>query len=187
MIDWFHCPAVLTPKECKMVVKHAQKHYEARPATTGHGGTSAVNPTLRKSTVRWLDYADLDLLWLFRRLDAKALLANQSFGMDLQHSSVEWQFTEYDSKDLEHYGWHEDSSSRIKKPMDRKLTMIMQLTDASAYDGGKFELKGDPIPDTYFRNAGDVLFFRSALTHQAQPVTRGIRHSLVSWIHGPTR
>lgn len=185
--QWFHCPGVLTPPECKMLLKHCNKRYNSQPAVVGHGGQSHKNDQLRRSTVRWLDFADLDLLWFFRRIERETLKANAHFGLDIQHASTEWQLTEYDSADRGLYDWHQDNSELCKEPYERKLTLVMQLTDPAAYEGGRFELKGDPIPENYFRNPGDLFFFRSNLWHRATEVTKGKRHSLVSWIKGPRR
>lgn len=185
--QWYHCPGILTPKECQKLLKHALRHYEARPAVVGHGGQARKDDALRRSTVRWLDFADLDLLWFFRRIERETLKANAHFGLDIQHASTEWQLTEYDSADRGLYGWHQDSSELCKEPYERKLTLVLQLTDPTQYEGGKFEIKGDPIPEGRFRNPGDLLFFRSNLWHQATEVTKGKRYSLVSWIKGPRR
>lgn len=184
---WYHSPAFLTLKECQMLIKHAVKNYPAKPAVVGHGGNSRVDEKLRRSTVRWLRYDDLDLFWFFRRIEGEILRANATFGFDLQHSSTEWQLTEYDSADRQLYDWHQDSSELCKDPFERKLTLVLQLTPPEKYEGGKFELKGDPLPEGHFKNAGDLLFFRSALWHRATEVTAGKRYSLVSWIKGPRR
>lgn len=184
---WLHCPAILTPKECVMLLKHCNRRYEAQTAVVGHGGQSRVDSQLRRSTVRWLDFADLDLLWFFRRIERETLKAQCAFGYDLQHASTEWQLTEYDSRDRGLYDWHQDSSETCKTAYERKLTLVMQLTEPDKYEGGQFELRGDPIPSNLFRNPGDLLFFRSNLFHRATEVTKGKRHSLVSWIKGPRR
>lgn len=185
--QWYHCPAVLTPKECAKLIKHAKRHYDAQSASVGHGGQNRQDTSLRRSTVRWLDFADIELLWFFRRIEREIMKANAHFGMDIQHSSTEWQFTEYDGAERQHYDWHQDSSEQCKDAYERKLTLVMQLTPPDQYEGGRFELRGDPIPDAYFRNPGDLLFFRSNLFHRATEVTHGVRYSLVSWIKGPRR
>jgi PKHD-type hydroxylase len=185
--QWYHCPAVLTPKECAKLLKHATRRYPSQPAVVGHGGKARKDDTLRRSTVRWLDFADLDLYWFFRRIERETLRANALFDLEIQHASTEWQLTEYDSADRGLYDWHQDSSELCKEPYERKLTLVLQLTDPKLYEGGKFELRGDPIPPDVFVNPGDLLFFRSNLWHRATEVTQGKRHSLVSWIKGPRR
>jgi len=182
---WFNLPALLTPKECVMLIKHAKKNYPAQDAVVGHGA-SARTDKMRTSTIRWLSYGDLDLLWLRLRIEEKILIANrEGFGFDLQPSFTEIQFTEYHSTTGGHYDWHEDNSAQIRKPMDRKLSFVMQLSAPKDYSGGTFELQGDPIPAAAYTQQGDALLFRSGLKHRVLPVTSGTRYSLVTWVHGP--
>jgi len=182
---WYNCPALLTPKECLKVIKHAKKRYPPVTAVVGHG-PAAREDTMRTSTVRWLSYSDIDLYWLRARIEEKILIANrEGFGFNLQPSFTEIQFTEYHGNVGGHYDWHEDNSAIMKKPMDRKLSFVLQLSDPKDYTGGEFELHGDPLPSGAYRQQGDALIFRSGLRHRVAPVTAGIRYSLVTWVHGP--
>lgn len=182
---WYNLPGLLTPKECAMVIKHAKKRYPPVEAVVGHGASARPDP-MRSSTVRWLSYTDLDLLWLRLRIEEKILIANrEGFGFNLQPGFTEIQFTEYHGTAQGHYDWHEDNSAIMKKPMDRKLSFVLQLSDPKDYDGGTFEMVGDPLPAGAFTKQGDALIFRSGLKHRVLPVTRGTRYSLVTWVHGP--
>mgnify|MGYP001205851066 CR=1 FL=1 len=71
---------------------------------------------------------------------------------------------------------------------DRKLSMTIQLSDSHEYEGGNFEFR-DHIsnipPKEQLRKKGTVLIFPSFLYHSVQPVTKGTRKSLVTWIEGP--
>lgn len=182
---WYNLPALLTPAECKRVIKHAQRNYQPQDAVVGHGA-NARQDQMRSSTVRWLSYSDIDLLWLRLRIEEKILVANrEGFGFHLQPGFTEIQFTEYHGSAGGHYDWHEDNSAVMKKPMDRKLSFVLQLSDPADYDGGAFELHGDPLPPGAYTRQGDAIIFRSALRHRVSPVTRGTRYSLVTWVHGP--
>lgn len=184
---WYNLQALLTPAECKRVIKHAQRHYPAAEAVVGHGA-AARKDQMRSTTIRWLDYADLDLLWLRLRIEKYILIANrEGFGFNLQPGFTEIQFTEYHGENNDHYDWHEDNASTMKKPMDRKLSFVLQLSDPKDYTGGQFELtpNADPLPPTAYKQQGDALLFRSGLKHRVLPVTVGTRYSLVTWVHGP--
>lgn len=183
---WFNLPALLTPKECQRVIKHAMRHYPAQAGVVGHGG-SARQDKMRTSTIRWLSYCDMDLLWLRMRIEEKVLVANREFGLQLQPGFTEIQFTEYHGDQAGHYDWHEDSNASMKKAMDRKLSFVLQLSDPASYTGGTFELcsQADPLPQGAYTRQGDALLFRSGLRHRVLPVTSGVRYSLVTWIHGP--
>ncbi len=184
---WYNLPSLLTPKECAMLIKHAKKKYPAHEAVVGHGASARVDE-MRTSTIRWLSYGDLDLLWLRLRIEEQVLIANRKgFGFTLQPSFTEIQFTEYHGATGGHYDWHEDNSAIMRGPMDRKLSFVLQLSDPRDYDGGAFELAktADPLPPGAYAKQGDALLFRSSLRHRVTPVTRGTRYSLVTWIHGP--
>lgn len=182
---WFNAPALLTPAECKRLIKHATRRYDPVEAVVGHGASARADK-MRTSTIRWLSYSDLDLLWLRLRIEEKILVANrEGFGYNIQPSFTEIQFTEYHASHGGHYDWHEDNSAQMKKPFDRKLSFVLQLSDPKDYEGGEFELHGDELPPRAFTQQGDALIFRSCLKHRVTPVTRGTRYSLVTWVHGP--
>jgi PKHD-type hydroxylase len=86
------------------------------------------------------------------------------------------------------YDWHQDVN--WKEPISqRKLTMVIQLTDPSQYDGGDLELMDCEMSEkdkAAIRDMGSVIIFPSLLKHRVTPVTRGVRKSLVTWIEGPT-
>ncbi len=176
-----------SPSECRTLVSHARRFYAPHDATVGHSGKSRVDPNLRRSTVRWLNQGDPDLWWFFTRLNQIIAEANAAaFGFDLA-GYRDVQFTEYDAADQAVYDWHTDSHIGGHRPYDRKLTVVIQLTDPREYEGGVFEIDGDPLPANYFRHQGSALVFPSMMKHRANLVTRGIRHSLVTWVTGPIR
>ena len=209
---WCNLPRLLTPAECDKVIKHAKSYYEPRTAVVGHGA-AARQDKMRSSTIRWLKYSDLDLLWLRFRIEEKILEANRNFGYHLQAGFTEIQFTEYHGPvpmpkppslwqrlrgvnamadvgaagEGDRYDWHEDCSASMEKAMDRKLSFVLQLSDPADYNGGLFELTANAhkLPADAFKKQGDALIFRSGLKHCVHPVTAGTRYSLVTWVHGP--
>jgi PKHD-type hydroxylase len=66
----------------------------------------------------------------------------------------------------------------------RKISMSIQLTDGSQYDGGDIEIHGPPLTVAP-RSIGSVVVFPSYALHRVTTVTRGVRHSLVVWAAGP--
>ena len=60
-----------------------------------------------------------------------------------------------------------------------KRTLIVQLSDADAFDGGRFVTWHEGAPVPHEMAAGDGLLIDSERMHNVQPVTRGLRHSLV--------
>lgn len=68
----------------------------------------------------------------------------------------------------------------------RKLSIVMQLSDAEDYEGGNLQLM-DENGKTYFapRKKGSVIIFDSRTQHRVLKVTSGIRRSIVGWVVGP--
>jgi PKHD-type hydroxylase len=159
--------------------------YDPAPGQTGFDGRGS-NDT-RNSTVRWIDKNDknskfiADLIWDYgQEANCKA------FGFDIDFLN-EIQYTVYDSKHKDHYAWHADTFWANPTAYDRKLSIVIQLSDPSEYSGGFFELSSEyeqPSPIS-LRKKGTVLVFPSFLSHRVTPVTSGVRKSLVSWIQGP--
>ena len=98
------------------------------------------------------------------------------------------QFSEYTEERGGFYAKHYDSGQ--KKSLDnyvdvRKLSFTIQLTDENEYEGGelifhidKKEKKKKKAP----KSKGTIIFFESDILHEVTPVTKGVRHSLVSWV-----
>lgn len=181
---WQHFDRALSPEDCEALIAHGLG-VPAQDGTIGHGGKSVADETMRRSVVRWLNRDDEFLYSLFARIEKMALQANaNAFGFDLA-GFHEVQFTEYDAGQAGHYDWHEDNCWKHAKPFDRKMSMVIQLSDPATYEGGKLLLHNDPLPDGTFVNQGSALFFPAFNRHKVTPLTAGKRYSLVTWFVGP--
>lgn len=180
---WKKC---FTHEECQRIIDFGLS-IPAVDGGVGHGGKFTINKDMRSSTIRWLPRWDKELLWLYDRISARAEWSNnKSFGFDLR-VFTEVQFTEYEADSNGHYSWHEDNTWVTDKPMqdERKMSMVIQLSDPATYEGGKLELHNAPLKDGEFGGQGDMIFFPSFNRHQVTPVTSGKRYSLVTWFKGP--
>jgi PKHD-type hydroxylase len=112
----------------------------------------------------------------------------QAFGFDIQHLEP-LQYTVYKSDILGHYKWHRDTFFTKPNMYDRKLTLVMQLSDSDDYEGGDLILEDDFFankPDPMeMRAKGSIFIFPAFIKHTVTPVTKGIRRSLVAWAEGP--
>jgi len=54
------------------------------------------------------------------------------------------------------------------------------------FEGGKLYLKNGPEKIYPPQSAGTVLAFPSFILHGVEPVTSGVRRSIVTWLVGPT-
>lgn len=97
------------------------------------------------------------------------------------------QYTEYHATENGHYDWHHDIDWNANDIVDRKLSVTVQLSNPSEYEGGDFMFREVPqLPSIDCKKKGTVLVFPSYLFHKVSPVTKGIRRSLVAWFEGPS-
>ena len=67
----------------------------------------------------------------------------------------------------------------------RKLTVIVQLSDENTYEGGNLTVQNNASALLMPRQKGTVIIFPSFLLHRVDSVTKGIRRSMVTHVHGP--
>lgn len=94
------------------------------------------------------------------------------------------QLIEYNVGDK--YDWHIDSLFQEGSDVERKLTVIIQMSESEEYEGGDLELMLEKVPDKEtLRRKGTILIFPSFIHHRVTPITKGTRKSFVGWIRGP--
>ena len=131
----------------------------------------------RQSNIQWIKY-NSDTHWLFEKLAKIANDCNQArFNFQLFGFLEAMQLTEYNEGD--HYDWHTDHGNGDFST--RKLSMVVQLTDPSEYEGGELQILNNKVTQN---EQGTVTVFPSYNAHKVHPVKSGKRHSLVVWITG---
>ena len=134
----------------------------------------------RKTRLCWVPERDAVTLLLFNH----GLIANfkGNWGFDIE-SSEQAQLGEYGQGG--HYDWHVDEEFFNKeKGRHRKVSVVMQLSDPSTYEGGDL-LLGYSQKTPASREQGAIVAFPSELMHKVMPVTKGIRYSATVWLNGP--
>ena len=109
-------------------------------------------------------------------------LATHNFKNYIIEEAEDLQFATYTEGDF--YGLHSDAD----KENDRVLSISVQLSKSSDYEGGDLMFQGggrnpwfkEPIE----RTQGTVIIFPSYVYHEVTPVTKGTRYSLVQWLKG---
>lgn len=148
---------------------------------------STQDKSFRNSKIAWLDQNDLTWDTVYKDIWTVQRRANQDwFGFHVE-GSENIQLSRYDGENNEWYGKHRDTFFLTSSPTQRKLSAIIQLTDPNEYEGGDFTLfdcESFPNRDD-IRQQGTIIFFPSFTFHQANPVTKGVRHSLALWFNGP--
>lgn len=163
-------------------LQHKAKSAESY-AQVGSGGQGVVNHDVRRTKITWVD-KNSETAWLFENLGAIVSSLNANFfRFDLTGFGEHIQLGNYDSVDSGMYGWHVD---RTQSGPNRKLSIVLQLSDPVDYEGGVLELRTDGNEITRVpKRRGLLVAFPSWTLHQVTPVTQGSRQSLVAWISGP--
>jgi len=171
---------IFTPEECAHIVKIGKK------LCLEKGKVSSKKPKeddkIRKSKISWI-FPSGETQFIFERVSKTVLNLNERFfGFDITSMSEGFQFTNYKAPGS-HYGKHVDRSTDT---LIRKLSVSVQLTDSSKYEGGDLLLHDGPKGIKMKRQIGDLVVFPSFVLHEVTPVTKGERNSLVCWVTGPS-
>ncbi|MGB0935101.1 MAG: 2OG-Fe(II) oxygenase [Alphaproteobacteria bacterium] len=170
----------LSPQQCQEIIDYAAKipFLEA-----GVRYQSSKAPAVRKSNIKWLPRDDQEGKWIWEHIIRMFHQSNQAnYGFNLSYMpSI--QYTEYHSDQQGYYDWHIDTVWTDERPSHRKLSVSIQLSDSSDYEGGQLEFERKPEKD--IRKRGTAVIFPSFVRHRVTPVTAGKRHSLVAWFEGP--
>jgi len=159
-------------------INNLKELYPFQTATTV--GSPDEEVPIRKSKIKWIHYDDKSY-WVYERLRDLFIEANKSYGYNL-HSIVDSiQYTEY-YEGGGHYDWHMDIGPY---PINhRKISVTIQLSDSSEYEGGNFDIWTGGDFKTLPKIKGCGIFFPSFLLHRVTPITKGCRRSLVLWVGG---
>ena len=133
----------------------------------------------RKSMIRYIPYDDRSS-WIFDKLKTLVAEANDTaWNFDLYSIIDSLQYSEYLIGD--HCDLHMDI---VREKNYRKISIIIQLSDPSEYDGGDLEIWCDDKFEIASKEKGCAFIFPSFLLHKVTPITRGIRKSLVLCVGG---
>ena len=201
---YWYFKSAIPSRLCDDIVRYGLSQKEVLARTGGFQDKKlskdemAILKRRRHSNVTWLDDT-----WIYKEIQPYVSLANKNAGWNFEWDwSEPLQFTKY--KLNQYYDWHCDS---YNKPYDikdnknqngkiRKLSMTLQLTDGSEYEGGELEFDfrnyDPPLRDEskHLRQAkeilskGSIIVFPSFVWHRVKPVRKGTRYSLVMWCLG---
>ena len=179
---WEVWTSALSAAECDAIAERAAT-YPDQTATVGFASTIRADTAYRTSTIRWLDvHAEKAIV---DRVMQFVMSSNRTnFGVDIV-APFDLQFTEYQGSARGKYDWHQDVWLESDRCYDRKLSLVVQLSEPDDYEGGAFEFFGIAAPAANFAPRGSLLIFPSFLQHRVTPVIKGVRRSLVSWVEGP--
>ena len=174
--SWRIWPGEMSDKTIDRILNEVKS-----PVCVGGVGKAGYKPEVRRSKVSFLKEP-----WILDALYNYVQRANVvAFNVNL-YKLAHVQYTEYHAEEKGHYHWHTDCCWRRNDGLDRKLSIVVQLSDPSEYEGGSFEFSEVVSPEEDLIKAkGSILVFPSYQYHRVTPVTKGVRKSLVAWFEGP--
>jgi len=145
-------------------------------------GNDEIVESVRKSKIKWL-YPNDDSQWLYDKIINMVVEANKTMWNFNLYSVIDSiQYTVY-SEGGGHYDWHMDIGPGSIS--HRKVSVTIQLSDPSEYEGGDLELwYGGGGVIQIPKNKGLTVIFPSFSMHRVTPITKGTRKSLVLWLGG---
>jgi len=142
--------------------------------------------SIRATQVAWMP-REARTEQLYRRMEEAILKVNaRFFHFDLSGLAV-FQYALYGGAEGGHFDWHKDYGRDPADPAQepRKLTISLQLSEASDYEGCDLQLRGGHQIDTAPRARGTLIAFPANVLHQVTPIRKGTRRALVAWAVGP--
>jgi PKHD-type hydroxylase len=171
---------LFTPDQCNQIIAsgRAQKPQEAKIGMNKPGG--GTDTKKRVTTISWIPFKEMGHMYQDLNLFIQKTNENH-FGFGDIRVTENAQFTEYPEGGF--YDWHMDCDVHMThEPPVRKISMTVLLNDPSEFEGGHLELMA---PGKFAElKQGHAIIFASFLNHRVNPVTRGIRQSLVCWFGG---
>ena len=171
---------LFTPDQCRQIIAsgRAQKPQQAQVGVGKPGGGTDTKKRITK--ISWIPFQEMG--HMYQDLNKFIQQANKNhFGFGDIRVTEQAQFTEYPEGGF--YDWHMDCDVNMEhEPPVRKISMTVLLNDPAEFEGGDLEL----MAPGKFANLkqGHAICFASFLNHRVNPVTRGMRQSLVVWFGG---
>ena len=172
----------LTEEELNVIEKYCSKLIPIPAKTYDANGNETVDQ-IRRCTFSALSYYP-GLDFFYEKLTKTVQTLNaKSYNFDLSGICEPLQYLQYDSSILGHYDAHVDSGA-LNIPQ-RKLSVVIQMSDPSEYEGGELQLFTHSEPYSIPKKKGRLIVFPSYVLHKVTPVTKGLRKTIVGWIAGP--
>ena len=168
MLDLF------TAEECARIIRTC----ETRPLHQGQLVQEREN--YRRASAAWIA-PDGDNRFVYERIATMVAKLNGWYRYELYGFLEPLHFIRYDEGGK--FDWHLDCGA--DRTCTRKLSVTVQLSSPDDYAGGTLEFcpQGELHRSRY---QGAATVFPSMLAHRVTPIERGLRHSIVAWIHGPS-
>jgi predicted 2-oxoglutarate/Fe(II)-dependent dioxygenase YbiX len=170
-------PDAMTTDAAKKLIDSLEAQAQGEDAAIGMGANGIINKEIRDvKRVTLPSYRGIGATMVGLGMAAN----RQAWRFDVTHSN-QTDYLKYDEHG--HYKAHVDTFMNPSDSECRKLTVLMFLNDD--FEGGKLFLQNGHEKIYPPQGAGTCLVFPSFMMHGVEPVTKGIRRSVVTWLVGP--
>lgn len=179
---WCWQDDVFCEDELNTIIKLGNLFSEQEAQVGNNGGV--IDKTIRDCKLSWFNI-NQNTNWIYKKLTDSVNSNNENFfKFDLDKIET-LQFAKYREEDSGFYDKHIDPFVGEREPHNRKLSFVVQLSSPDDYEGGELALYFGKEPTIIKKQRGRIVFFPSYTLHEVRPVTKGVRYSLVGWVHGP--
>lgn len=151
-------------------------------ASIGYGGAvRVVDKKIRNASITSVPPNEFE--WLYKLIEKEIYKVNMENYKYVLEKIEPLTYIEYHGgvEEPGKYGKHTDGVIHAT----RKLSFSILLSDPDEYEGGDLLICYPHVEDIVPKKKGSITFFPANVIHEVKPVTKGIRRSLVGWIHGP--
>lgn len=179
--DIVYCDNVFLPDQLLTIRRLGDSLY-----SKGQVDTTTGDRTSRKAWVTDI-IPNKESLFVYEQVcDLAKNINSQYFGFDIDtfFGKAFW-YTTY-SAPTDRLDWHSDKTNAYALGgANIKLSVILQLSEPTEYEGGVVEVMTDDGLQTIEKKMGLVYALPAYAPHRVTPITSGERRVLVAWFEGP--
>ena len=180
LLNYYFFNNMFNDSECSSVKEYCNFLILNRAKIFTYEGLKEVKD-YRSSDISHIEYND-QTRFIYEKFGHATNSANKIWDFDISGMLENIQYTRYKGDEAGKYAAHIDLG---KKVSHRKISIILQLSDPSEYEGGDFLIWVGKDPIVLPKEKGTVICFPSYILHEVKPITKGVRESLVCWVSGP--
>ena len=175
-------PKTFTKEQCESIISFHTESWVENRGYVGSNEDRRIDTSIRQCMVYKPQSEECIPNWLIKNIFKTVYVANKEvFNFDLgkEKTSIDLNLLKYDPG--AHFDTHMDLGDGDTSSL-RKISFTLWLNDS--YEGGKLSFDILPELSELKPEIGDIIMFPSYLTHKVEPITSGVRWSLVGWILG---
>ncbi len=178
MNSFVQIPELFSPAECQQIIYLNQPVSQAQVVAFKGENEDELHLTMRNTKIKNV-MRRAENRWIYERVIEKIREINARYYGFLLQQLTDFQVLEYENTGF--YDTHVDIGTG--ETSRRKLSLVLFLTPREEYEGGELILK--PNFSQISQIQGSAVVFPSYIPHQIKPVTKGVRHTMVTWVIGP--